>query len=375
MVKRIPILFLSLITAPIYAEMKVNMPLGVTPLSHDIYWLHMTIFWICVGIGVIVFGALIYSLIKFRKSKGRIAEDFHEHTLIEIIWAVIPFLILIGMAIPATKVLIRMDNTEDADLTVKITGYQWRWKYEYLDQGISYFSNLATPANQLNNKAPKNKWYLLEVDHPLVVPTHKKIRILVTSNDVIHSWWVTELGIKRDAIPGYIHETWARIEKPGIYRGQCAELCGVNHGFMPIVVEAVSPMQFAEWVKQQTQGKVTFNTDVKLTLSKKELMGRGETAYDTYCAICHKPEGTGMPPAFPALKGDKILTGKPGDEIAIVLNGKAGTAMQAFKNQLSNEDLAAIITYIRNAWGNDDKNKQGPHAGELVQPEDIALAR
>ena len=230
----------------------MNLPYGATPISHRIYDLHMLTFYLCVGIGVIVFGALMYSLIKFRKSRGVIAENTHEHLGIEIVWTVIPFLILVIMAIPATRLLMDIHDTSRPALDIKITGYQWKWKYEYLDQGISYFSNLSTPSDEIYRHAAKNPWYLLEVDHPLVVPIHQKVRILVTSNDVIHSWWVPDLGVKQDAVPGYINDNWFTITKPGIYRGQCAELCGVNHSFMPIVVKAVSPIEFAQWVKQQT---------------------------------------------------------------------------------------------------------------------------
>ena len=219
---------------------RMNMHQGVTPISKDIYDLHMLAMLICAIIGVIVFGIMIYSIIRHRKSKGYQAASFHDNDRLEIIWTIIPFLILIGLAIPATQVLIRQDNSANSDVTIKIVGYQWKWEYEYLDQNISFFSSLSTPYSQIQNKQPKGPWYLLEVDHPLVVPIHKKIRFLVTSNDVIHSWWVPALGVKRDAIPGFIHEAWAQIDKPGTYRGQCAELCGINHGFMPIVVEAVS---------------------------------------------------------------------------------------------------------------------------------------
>ncbi len=358
-----------------FADFELNMPLGVTPVSRDIYWLHMTIFWVCVVIGGLVFSVLIYSLIKYRKSKGAVPADFHEHTLVEIIWAVIPFIILVAMAIPATRVLMRMENTDDADVTIKIMGYQWQWQYEYLDQGIRFFSHLSTPIEQLNNKAPKNQWYLLEVDRPLVVPINKKIRFLVTANDVIHSWWVPALGIKRDAIPGYIHEAWARIEKPGIYRGQCAELCGANHAFMPIVVEAVTPEVFAAWVKQQTAGKTSLPLDLNKKFSKADLMEKGEALYNNRCAICHKPDGLGMPPAFPALKGGVVATGPVKNHIDIVLHGRAGTAMQAFKEQLNDAEIAEIITYERNAWGNGDTKQYGKQAGGLVQPSQVAAAR
>ncbi len=226
----------------------INMPVGVTPVSQEIYRLHMAAFYVCCVIGAGVFGVLIYSLIAFRKSKGAKAVHFHEHLGLEIVWTTIPFLILVALAIPATIVLSHIHNTDQSGLTVKITGYQWRWKYEYLDQNISFFSDLSTTQDQINNKAAKSPWFLLEVDHPLVVPVHTKVRLLVTADDVIHAWWVPELGVKQDAIPGFVNENWMMIEKTGTYRGQCGELCGLNHAFMPIVVEAVSPSDFAKWV-------------------------------------------------------------------------------------------------------------------------------
>ncbi len=249
---------------------QLNMYPGVTPISKDIYYLHMVCMTVCAIIGVVVFGVMIYSLIHHRKSKGYKAASFHDNSRLEIVWSIIPFLILVGLAVPATKVLIRMDDTEQSEVTIKIVGYQWRWQYQYLDQGISYFSNLSTPYAQIKNKKAKNEWYLLEVDKPLVLPVNKKIRFLVTSNDVIHSWWVPELGIKRDAIPGFMYEAWARIEKPGVYRGQCAELCGINHGFMPIVVKAVSQEEFDQWVAQQTkvQDHIPTKAASKLVIKK-----------------------------------------------------------------------------------------------------------
>ncbi len=227
------------------------MPSGVTPISHAIYNLHMLGFWICVGIAVVVFSIMLFSLIRHRKSRGVQPAQFHENSVLEIAWAIVPFIILITIAIPATKTLIKMNDNSNPDLTIKVTGYQWHWRYAYLDQGIDFFSNLSTPIEELQNRAKKNPWYLLEVDHPLVVPVHKKIRFLFTSNDVIHSWWLPTLGIKRDTIPGFINESWARIDKEGTFRGQCAELCGTNHAFMPIVVQAISESEFKLWVKQQ----------------------------------------------------------------------------------------------------------------------------
>ncbi|MDF2867315.1 MAG: coxB [Gammaproteobacteria bacterium] len=351
-----------------HGESKFNLPKGVTPISHDIYDLHMTIFWICVGIGVIVFGVMIYTLIYHRKSRGVKPAQFHEHTLVEIVWAVIPLLILVAMAIPATLVLIRMNDTTEADINIKVTGYQWKWQYEYLDHGISYFSNLSTPRDELENRKPtKGQWYLLEVDKPLVVPIHKKIRFLVTANDVVHSWWVPSLGIKRDAIPGFIYEAWARIEKPGTYRGQCAELCGVNHGFMPIVVKAVTEEEYNKWIAEQTQQKTAAAQLSTKSLTKDELMTLGKKVHDTNCAVCHKVDGSGMPPAFPAITGSHIATGPIAKHIDIVLNGKLGTAMQAFGSQLSDADIAAVVTYQRNALGNSK--------GDMVNTQEIKAAR
>jgi cytochrome c oxidase subunit 2 len=363
-----------------YAAYELNMPRGVTPISHDIYNLHMTIFWICLVIGVVVFGVMFFSLFKHRKSRGAVAAQFHGNLRIELFWGIIPFIILVIMAIPATIVLSRMEDNSKADVNIKVTGYQWKWQYEYLDEGISFFSNIATPYKEMQNKAPKNQWYLLQVDHPVVVPIHKKIRFLVTSNDVIHSWWVPELGIKRDAIPGFIHESWARIEKPGIYRGQCAELCGLNHAFMPIVVDARSEADYEAWVKQQDVQVHDFGQANTLKEPTKpqtmvELMTKGEDVYNGRCSGCHKVDGAGMPPAFPAMKGSKIATGPIADHINIVMKGKAGTAMQAFAQQLNDADIAAVITYERNAFGNSDKTKFGNNAGGMVQAADIAKLR
>lgn len=352
---------------------KFNMTPGVTSVSHDIYTLHMLIFYICVVIGVAVFAVLIFSLINHRKSKGSVPADFHSSLGVEILWAVVPFIILVLMAIPATHVLIRMDDASKPDINIKVTGYQWKWKYEYLDYGIQFFSSLSTPPEQLTSHAPKDQWYLLEVDHPLVVPTNKKIRFLVTSNDVVHSWWVPALGIKRDAIPGFIYESWARIDRPGIYRGQCAELCGLHHGFMPIVVEAKTPEEFDRWAAANAPGNQPAAPAAPMTL--EALTSEGQQLYNTTCSVCHKPDGSGMPPAFPALKGSKIAIGPVASHIDIVVHGKAGTAMQAFGPQLTDEQIAAIITYERNSWGNNNKGLYGDQAGGLVQPADIAKAR
>lgn len=360
-------------------DWRMNMRAGVTPISHQVYELHMAALWICVAIAVVVFGAMFYALFYHRKSRGAEAAHFHEHTSLEITWAIIPFLILLVMAIPATKILMFINDPSKADLTIKITGYQWKWEYEYLDQGIKYFSNISTPQNQMANQVPKGKWYLLEVDKPLVVPINKKIRFLLTANDVIHSWWVPELGIKRDALPGFINEAWAIIQKPGVYRGQCAELCGVNHAFMPIVVQAVSEDDFNQWVQQQAGQQQALGQQqtatAPITYTKDQLMAKGQQLYLKTCAVCHKDDGTGMPPAFPPIKGSKIATNEISAHINIVMDGKPGTAMQAFAPQLSDADLAAVITYQRNAWGNDLLRKNNNNNQELVEPADIAQAR
>jgi len=352
---------------------QMNMREGVTPMSHDMYDLHMVAMAICGVIGIIVFGIMIYSLIHHRKSKGYVAATFHVNTRLELIWTIIPFLILIGLAIPATKVLIRQEDNTDSDVTIKVVGYQWKWQYQYMDQGISFFSNLSTPYSQIQNQQPKGQWYLLEVDKPLVLPINKKIRFIVTSNDVIHSWWVPELGVKRDAIPGFMHESWARIEKPGVYRGQCAELCGINHGFMPIVVEAVSEEDFDKWVSQQTKVEDKYamtegKAAAQKTMTRQELMTIGKDKYDLICSACHQANGKGIPPLYPALKNSSVAVGNPiSRHIELILNGVPGSAMQPYKSQLSDEDIAAITTYERNAWGNNTDDE--------IQPADVANVR
>lgn len=352
---------------------QLNMYQGVTPISHGMYDLHMIALVICGIIGIVVFGVMFYALVHHRKSKGYTAATFHDNFRLEVVWSVIPFLILVGLAIPATQVLVHMEDNSNSDVTVKIVGYQWKWQYQYLDQGISFFSNLSTPYGQITNKEKKGEWYLLEVDKPLVLPIHKKIRFLVTSNDVVHSWWVPELGVKRDAIPGFMHEAWARIEKPGMYRGQCAELCGINHGFMPIVVQAVTEDEFNQWVANQVKIKDSYAETSEApaeqpNLTRSQLMHLGKQKYELVCAPCHQTNGKGLPPMYPALKGSSVAVGKPiSRHIAMILNGIPGSAMQPYKDQLSDEEIAAIVTYERNAWEN--------NTNDLVQPADVAKVR
>lgn len=352
---------------------QLNMYKGVTPLSKDMYDLHMIAMIVCAVIGIVVFGVMIYSLIHHRKSKGYVASSFHDNPRLEIVWSVIPFLILVGLAIPATKILMRMEDSSDSDVTIKVVGYQWKWQYQYLDQGISFFSNLSTPYEQINNQQEKGQWYLLEVDKPLVLPVNKKIRFLVTSNDVIHSWWVPELGVKRDAMPGFMYEAWARIQKPGIYRGQCAELCGINHGFMPIVVKAVNEEEFEQWVADQVKVKDKYaeseaQPQEQAKMTRAELMSQGKQKYDQYCAACHRADGKGLPPMYPALKGSSVAVGNPiSRHIALILNGIPGSAMQPYKEQLTDAEIAAITTYERNAWENNTNDE--------IQPADVAKVR
>jgi len=345
------------------AAWTVNMQPGATEVSRSVFDLHMTIFWICVVIGVLVFGAMFWSMLIHRRSTGQQPAHFHENTRVEILWTVVPLLILIVMAVPATRTLIHIYDPTESELDVQITGYQWKWHYKYLGQDVEFFSNLATPREQINNQQAKDEHYLLEVDEPLVLPVGTKVRFLITGADVIHSWWVPALAVKKDAIPGFINESWTRIDAPGIYRGQCTELCGKDHGFMPVVVEAKSKEDFDAWLgtKKAEAAKVKELTAKDWTL--EELVARGDKVYHTTCAACHQPEGQGLPPMFPALKGSKIATGPIEAHLSIVFHGKPGTAMAAFGKQLSEVDIAAVVTYERNAWGN--------AKGDMVTPKDV----
>ncbi|VAW77663.1 Cytochrome c oxidase polypeptide II, partial [hydrothermal vent metagenome] len=323
--------------------------------------------WICVAIAVVVFTAMFISIVLHRKSRGAKPAQFHESTTVEIIWTIVPFLILVGMAIPATKALVMMEDTSNSDLSIKVTGYQWKWGYDYLDEGVSFISTLTTPRAQINNQQEKGENYLLEVDNPVVVPVNKKVRLMITASDVIHAWWVPDLGMKKDAIPGFINEMWFKAEKEGTYRGQCAELCGRDHGFMPIVVVVKNEADYRQWLTDQKQQMNAASAGADRDWSMAELMERGKKAYTSSCAACHQASGEGVPGAFPALKGSAIATGPKAAHVDIVMHGKPGTAMGAFADQLNDIDLAAIITYERNAWGNS--------TGDLVQPSEIKAAR
>jgi len=342
----------------------VNMTEGVTPVSKIVHGLHMDIFWWCVGIGVVVFGVMFYTMIAHRKSRGAVAANFHESTALEILWTLIPFVILIVMAVPATSSLIKIYDTKEADVDIVITGFQWKWKYEYLGKDVSFFSNLSTPDTQIYNQVEKNPNYLLEVDEPLVVPTNKKIRFLITSNDVIHAWWVPAFAVKKDAIPGFINESWAMIEEPGIYRGQCAELCGKDHGFMPIVVQAMPEDEYNNWLNEKVAAAEKMKEMAGKTFTFDELMQMGQQVYTTVCAACHQPDGKGVPGAFPSIAGSPIATGDISGHMEIVVHGsKKNPAMQAFGEQLSEVQIASVITYQRNSFGN--------NMGDSLQPIDI----
>ena len=339
----------------------VNMPQGVTPVSQDIYDIHMIIFWICVVIGVLVFGVMFYSMFAHRKSRGAVAANFHENTTAEIVWTIIPALILVVMAIPATKVIIDAYDTSEAEMTLKVTGLQWSWNYDYIGEGVSFNSALLTPESEIYNTAPKGEFYLQEVDNPVVIPARTKVRFLITAKDVIHSWWVVDLGVKKDAIPGFVTETWTYVEEPGIYRGECAELCGKGHAFMPIVVNVVEPEEYQVWIEEKKAEAAAIRELANKTFTMDELMESGEKLYNAKCAACHQTNGEGIPGVFPALKGSPVALGPVEGHLDMVVNGQA--AMPSFSDTLSEVDLAAIITYERNAWGND--------VGDLVQPLDV----
>lgn len=344
----------------------LNMPEGASAVSHEAYGLHMLIIKICIAIGVLVFAVMGYALLMHRKSRGVTPAHFHESTLVEILWTVIPFFILIAMAFPATTALLKAYDAKEPDMDILVTGYQWKWKYEYMDpkgEHISFFSNLRTSQDEIHNLAPKGEHYLLEVDEPLVVPVGKKVRLLLTGNDVIHSWWVPALAVKKDAIPGFVNEAWTRIEKEGVYRGQCAELCGKDHGFMPIVVRAVSQPEFDAWYAEKQKAAVELKALMDKHMTMDELVANGEKVYATNCSGCHGANGEGGPIA-PALKGSKIATGALEGHLDRVIHGKAGTAMQAFGGQLNEVDLASVITFERNSWGN--------NMGDMLQPVDVA---
>lgn len=349
---------------------QINLGEGVTSIARDQQWIHSFLLLISLAIFVAVFGVMFYAIWKHRKSRGHQSATFHESTAVEIAWTVVPFLIIIAMAIPATRMVLEQKDTSSSDLTVKATGYQWKWGYEYIKgegEGISFLSALATPRAQIENRETKSETYLSEVDNPLVVPVNKKVRVITTANDVIHSWYVPPLGVKQDAIPGFVRDTWFRAEKVGTYHGYCAELCGKDHAFMPIVVEVKSAEDYSRWVEEKHKAMLAAADDPNKEWTKDELIARGEQVYAANCAACHQANGKGIPGAFPALDGSKVVLGPAAGQMTVLLKGRAGTAMASF-SRLSDVELAAVTTYTRNAWSN--QAEQG-----LVLPKEYAAAR
>lgn len=369
-------LFLVLFFTPLsaMADWALNMREGATPISQEIYNMHMVTLWVVTIIGILVFGVMFWSIFHHRKSKGAKAAKFSHSTTVEIIWTIIPTVIIISLAIPATKLLIKMDDTSEAAITIKATGSQWKWKYDYLDgvgEGLTFYSNLDKDSKEVSQRDSgldpmESENYLLDVDEPIVLPVNTKIRILTTAQDVIHAWWVPDLGWKRDAIPGFINDNWAVIEKPGTYRGQCAEICGAGHGYMPIVVKAVSMDEYTEWVEDKKLAIAVAKNTSDIVLNMEELMTKGEAGYKAQCLVCHQANGEGIKGAFPALVKSPISTGKERrlEHIHQIIYGK--NLMPAL-GHLSDVDIAAITTYERNAWGN--------NTGDIVQAKEVAEAR
>ena len=354
------------------ADWGLNMTQGVTPISNEIYDMHMLTLWVVTIIGILVFGVMFWSIFHHRKSKGAKAAKFSHSTTVEIIWTIVPTVIIISLAIPATGLLIRMDDTSEAKITIKATGIQWKWKYDYLDEDITLYSSLDAKSQEVAQRDSgqdpmEYENYLLDVDEPLVVPINTKLRILTTAEDVIHAWWVPELGWKRDAIPGFINDNWAIIEKPGTYRGNCTEICGKGHGYMPIVVKAVSMEAYEAWIDDRKALKLAALESQNKTLTMDESMAEGEKVYKKQCLMCHQANGEGVPGAFPALAGSEIALKKENtlEHLYRIIYGK--NLMPKFGDQLSDVEIATVTTYERNAWGN--------NTGDLIQPKEVAEAR
>ena len=358
---------LFLVPTSVFSEASdYNMPVGVTEVSEEIFDLHMLIMWICVWIGVVVFGIMFWSLWKYRKSSGAIAAKFDDHYWLEIAWTIAATVILVGMAIPSTSVMIKAYDDTEGDINIMVTGYQWKWQYKYLEDGVSFFSNLATSQEEIDNALPKGEFYLSEVDEPLVIPINKRIRFLITGNDVIHSWWVPDFAVKQDAVPGFINTAWTNVPKPGIYRGACTELCGLKHAFMPVVVRAVEQEEYEAWIVEKIALAEAEKLLTEKIWTKAELVERGQGVYLKNCVACHQANGQGLPPVFPSLEGSQIVMRDKARNIEILMEGVQGAAMQAFSKQLSEVDIASVITYTRDSWSN---GKNGD--GEIVVPKDI----
>ena len=350
---------------------QLNLPEPVTRIAADQMWLHNFVMIVCVVIFVAVFGVMFYSIFKHRKSKGAVSANFHESVAVEIAWTVVPFLIVIGMALPATKVVVAMKDTTNADVTIKATGYQWKWGYDYLKgegEGIGFLATLDTAQRESSNTGhpePVDN-YLLKVDNPLVVPVDKKIRIITTANDVIHAWMVPAFGVKQDAIPGFVRDTWFKAEKVGDYYGQCAELCGKEHAYMPIHVKVVSAEDYTKWVDGKKKEMAAKADDPNKVWEQAALIARGEKVYAANCAVCHKPDGTGAGPIKPLDKSPVVLAEDKLQQVQVVLNGRMDKGMPSWK-QLSDTEIAAVITYTKNSWSN--------KTGQTVQPAEVLAAR
>ena len=357
---------LLVFTSPMHADwFALNMTRGVTDISNEVFELHMLIFWICVVIGVVVFSVMFYSMYAHTKKKNPVAASFYENHKLEIAWTIVPFLILIAMAVPASKTLVKIYDDEAGDVNIQVTGYQWKWQYNYLEDDISFFSNLSTDMDEINNLVPKGEHYLQEVDEMVVIPAGKKVRFLITANDVIHSWWMPAFAIKQDAIPGFVNTAWTKVDKPGVYRGKCTELCGKNHGFMPIVVKVVEQEEYNQWVDEKKQAAIKMAELTTKDWTAPELVERGESVYAVNCVACHQTNGQGIPGIFPALAGSDIVMNQKDKNIEILMEGVQGAAMNSF-SYLSEVELAAVITYTRQSWGNAENGD-----GEIVVPKDI----
>ena len=361
------LLMLSLYPSKVFSDWDaLNMREGVTQVSRDVFELHMLIFYICVAIGAVVFSVMFYSLFRYTKKRNPNPSTFHESTKLELAWTVVPFLILIAMAVPASKTLTEIYDDEEGEINIQVVGYQWKWEYKYLEDDINFFSNLSTDQDEIYNLVPKGENYLLEVDEPLIIPVDTRVRFLITANDVIHSWWVPDFAIKQDAIPGFINTAWTRAEETGIYRGNCTELCGKNHGFMPVVVKVVEKDEYNDWVLAKKEEAIKLAELTEKEWSLAELSERGEGVYQKNCVACHQMNGEGLPPIFPALAGSDIVMFDKNRNVEILMEGVQGAAMQSFANQLSEVDMAAVITYTRQAWGNAENGD-----GAYVVPSDI----
>ncbi len=352
----------------------VNMPVGVTDISKDVFGLHMLMFWIMVAIGVVVFGVLFYAMWKYRRSNNKVPAKFEENHKLEMAWTIVPTIILVLMALPASSLLKQMydHEAEEGGIDIQVIGWQWKWQYKYLDEKVgekplSFFSNLTTPADQYEtNQAEKGVNYLLEVDEEVVVPINTPIRFLITSNDVIHSWYMSDFAVKQDAIPGFINVAKATINVPGIYRGNCTELCGERHAYMPIVVRAVTQEEYIDWIQEKRDDaqQLAFLTEKEWTVD--ELLAQGEEIYNTRCAACHQTNGAGIPGFYPALAGSGVVMNDKSKQIEILMEGIRGSQMQSFAEQLNEVEMASVITFTRLSWENDSAGDSS-----IVVPKDI----